>query len=162
MLMLLAIPLAAQYVLAVLPGAAVVFGVWWYLHHQVPHARTKCVNDFRNDTQGVLSDADLQWAWEHAQQTVATGKWVINALDVDGNPHLPYRYQPADARALKLKPECLGVRGISGTVYHGNAGVTDDSHNIAIDITNSRARNYASYEMENCIGMRLGFPMGNR
>jgi hypothetical protein len=143
-------------------AAGVLGGFWYWKNHQVPHARTKCVNGFRNDTFGVLSDADLQWAWEHAQQTVATGKWVINALDVDTNSNVPYKYQPADPRALSLKPECLGVRGVKGRVYHGDAGVTDDSHNIAIDITNSRFRNYASYEMENCIGMRLGFPMGNR
>jgi hypothetical protein len=152
-----------RYFYAVLPTIIFLAGFFYWLRHRVPHVRgTKCVNDFRNDTAGVLTDADLQWAWEHAQQTVATGKWVINALDVAANPHLPYKYQPADPRSLTMKPECLGVRGIRGTVYHGNAGVTDNSHNIAIDITNPRARNYASYEMENCIGMRLGFPMGNR
>ena len=133
--------------------------LYWINH--VPKARTKCVNDFRNDTQGVLSDAELQWAWEHAQKTVATGMFIINALDAE-DPSVKPVYQPADVRALSLKPECLGVRGIKGKVYHGNAGVTGDSHNIAIDITNPRARNYASYEMENCIGMRLGFQMGNR
>jgi hypothetical protein len=129
----------------------------------VPHAHTACVNDFRNDTLGVLSDADLLRAWKRAQMMAATGKWVINALDCE-SPNIPCQLQPADPQAWDLKPECLGVRGVNGTVYNGHYGVTDNSHNIAIDVAigHDQAWNYASYEMENCIGMRLGFPMGNR
>jgi hypothetical protein len=61
-------------------------------------------------------------------------------------------------------PECLGVRGTNGEPYPGADGVTDNSHNIAIRVDEGqlRAYNLASYEMENCLGIRLGFPMGNR
>jgi hypothetical protein len=47
----------------------------------VPHvaADTKCTADFRNDSLGVLSDADLAAAWARAQHMVASGQWVINA-----------------------------------------------------------------------------------
>ena len=129
----------------------------------VPHANTKCVADFRNDTAGVLSDADLATAWAHAQQTIAKGHWVINAIDCM-SPNIACQFHTPDSRALGIKPECLGVRGTIGQPYPGAAGVMDDSHNIAIRIDegHDRAWALASYEMENCLGMRLGFPMGNR
>jgi hypothetical protein len=152
-----------KWFLAVLPTIVIIGVFWCWLKHQVPHVRRgiKCVNGFRNDTEGALSDADLVWAWQHAVDTVVNGYWVINALNAI-DPNIKPVYHSSDLRAKDMNPECLGVRGVRGTVYHGDAGVTDDAHNIAIDITNSRVRNYASYEMENCIGMRLGFPMYNR
>jgi hypothetical protein len=135
----------------------------------VPHVSgsTKCTSDFRNDTMGVLSDADLATAWKHAQWTVANGYWVINPLECDNrlHPDPPQcTYEAPNTKANSMGPECLGVKGTNGEPYPGADGVTDDSHNIAINIAkgHDRAWNLASYEMENCIGERLGFPMGNR
>lgn len=153
-----------RYFYAILPSVVFLLGIWYWLRHRVPHVRgTKCVGDFRNDTEGVLSLADLQWAWTRAQLMVANGNWVINALDAI-NPYVKPVLHPGDKRAWDLKPECLGVRGTHGSPYRGASGVTDNGHNIAIDIdlTHIMVRNYASYEMENCIGIRLGFPMRNR
>lgn len=129
----------------------------------VPHAHVKCTEGWRNDTDGVLSNADLDRAWRRAQLMIATGQWVINALDCSG-PNIPCETHAADQRALNERPECFGVRGVHGTVYDGHYGVTDDSHNIAIDIDlgHDQSWNYASYEMENALGIRLGFPIGNR
>jgi hypothetical protein len=129
----------------------------------VPHANSKCVADFRNDTQGVLSDSELAAAWSHAQQEIAKGGWVVNAIDCM-DPNIPCQFHAPDSRALSMKPECLGVRGTTGQPYPGAAGVTDDSHNIAIRIDEGHDRTWAlaTYEMGNCLGMRLGFPMGNR
>jgi hypothetical protein len=134
----------------------------------VPHASssTKCTADFRNDTQNVLTDSELAAAWAHAQKVIAEGHWVINAVHHPrcGDPAVTCQYQPATDAALSLKPECLGVRGTQGEPYPGADGVTDDSHNIAIRLDQGHDRAWAlvSYEMENCLGMRLGFPMGDR
>ena len=129
----------------------------------VPHANTSCTGDWKNDTDGVLSNADLDTAWSHAQQTIAQGHWVINALDCS-DPNIQCVFHAPDPRALSERPDCFGVKGVHGTVYGGHYGVTDDSHNIAIDIDigHDKAWAYASYEMENALGIRLGFPMGNR
>jgi hypothetical protein len=135
----------------------------------VPQASTKCVSDFRNDTQGLLTDADLSSAWARAQMVVANGQWVINAVEHPrcGDPDVVCEYMPPDDRALGLRPECLGVKGVYGSPDPSTpeaVGVTSDSHNIAIDLRGAKNDVWAraSYEMENCIGIRLGFPMADR
>lgn len=134
----------------------------------VPHVSgsTACTSDFRNDTQAVLSDNDLEIAWQHAQKTIAEGNWVINAIDCDNRLNAtppPCQYQPADARANSEHPNCLSVKGTNGDPSPGIAG-EQSGNSIAFDISkgHDRAWALASYESENVIAERLGFPMGNR
>ena len=133
----------------------------------IPDAHADCTSGFKNDTQGVLSDADLETAWSHAQWTIANGHWVINAIDCDNrfNPEPPpCQYMPADKTANTATPNCVGVRGTQGPPAEGADGITS-GNSIAINISkgHDRAWALAAYEFENVIGCsRLNYDCGNR
>lgn len=130
-------------------------------------ATTPCTADFRNDTLGVLSDAELAAAWTAAQQNIASGQWVIN---VTGEKHCGDQvgtvceYEPANQGALTMKPECFGVRGTHGEPVAGQQVTTLDAHNLAVnvDLGHDQAWAYASYGMATALGIRLGFPVDRR
>lgn len=129
----------------------------------VPRTDAPCIHDFRNGTQGVLTDAELASAWSRAQHMIADGKWVINALSCS-NPNIPCVTHAPEPKALTVTPKCLSVKGIHGQVdSEGHEGEQlGNAIAIDIDLSHQMVWNFASYEMENVIGEKLGFDEGDR
>jgi hypothetical protein len=131
----------------------------------VPRSDAKCVSGFRNGSE-VLTDAELATAWSRAQQNIAQGRWVINALLCDpaiaADP-VPCVYHAPDGRALGLTPDCVSVKGVHGLI-DGRFTGEQDGNSVAIDIDypHERVANLAEWEFENVQGQRLGFEMGDR
>lgn len=129
----------------------------------VPRTDAACKNDFRNGTEGVLTDAELASAWSRAQHLIADGGWVINALSCT-DPNIKCITHPPEPKALTVTPKCLSVKGIHGPVdSEGHEGEQlGNSIAIDIDLAHQMVWNYASYEMENVLGEKLGFDEGDR
>src|SRR4051812_39696069 len=85
----------------------------------VPHSHVTCSgNGFRNDTLGVLTDTELMVAWQHAQQTIADGHWVVNAVQHPrcGDAGVTCEYMPPDPSVWNELPHCNSVKGQHGLV----------------------------------------------
>lgn len=129
----------------------------------VPRTDAACRNDFRNGTEGVLTDAELASAWSRAQHLIADGGWVINALSCS-DPNIKCITHAPEPKALTVTSKCLSVKGIHGKVdSEGHEGEQlGNAIAIDIDLPHQMVWNYASYEMENAIGEKLGFDEGDR
>jgi hypothetical protein len=144
-------------------GLAVLLAVALCSCGGVPRTNAACsANGFRNGTQGVLTDTDLALAWSRAQQQIAQGHWIINALTCKNAPEMCVTHAP-EPKALKETPNCVSVLGVHGLIDGEFIG-TQDGGSVEIDLDHPPVINTAQWEFENVIGFDrwLGFDMGDR